>query len=637
MKTSQQPYRAWLRCIQRLLWIVTLLHRATPALPATLADFGHSRMLVDGLPNAGTRSLVVILVNFPGDIPLPATSRPFFDSLIFDSFGTNGTNIVDFFLTNSSGRFTYSRGGLIGPLGLTEGERLRIDHDLAYQSNIVAQAMIRGRVDGFEFGDFDRNHDNIVSDGELEILIVSNDRYPFGDPIGHRPLGCVQPPGFSYRVCGWVAHVLHNTDFATIAHELAHGLNESPKLPDLYSRDEACHSRNLTLMSCTGPGSTIVHLDPWLKMQLGWAKPRIYSISSGGLARLPAAQLGETDAPIILYDPIAGVDEFFMLEYRARALGNYDWNVPDDGMALWHIKQDASHNQVAVPALTVPTEPSEGQWWYCQKCGGMHQGISPNFGSCPASGVHTNSSSKAYLMIRDSSTAPGQNNWRRCRKCQGLFFYGRLMETDRSVCPSDNTAHDATGSGIYTLVHNEPDSPAEIGWRRCFKCQALFAGGEMAGVCPADNAAHANGPGYGIYSLYYNASDQAVWTEGAPDLRRGGSELWGSGSITPSLKWIDRREMPLKVFVRPFNPGDRSIHVEWIYNLDLWVDFNYPGGLIFPEFGTFENPFNTVVEGLGATPWGGHLNFKPGHRAESARFDRRMTVWAPFGPVTIGR
>jgi M6 family metalloprotease-like protein len=633
MTTIGKYFRIWSRRAQLVLWVVFMLCHLMPASSATLADFGYGRMRVNGLPNLGTRPLVVILVNFPGDPPLLADPHRYFDSLIF----TNDQSVVGCFLANSNGRFTYSRAGLIGPLELSHGERLnRIGSGEAYESNIIAKAMIAGRTNNFEFNDFDVDDPEVVSDDELEILIISNDQYPpdgrDGDPIGHRPFGCVQPAGFSYRVCGSVAHVTHTTDLATIAHELAHGLHQS-YVPDLYSN--GCLSQNVTLMSCTGPG-TLVHLDPWLKMQLRWTEPRFHSLRAGGVARLPAAQLGQTAAPIILYDPLSGVDEFFMLEYRAPAFGNYDADVPGNGLALWHIKQDASHQQVQVQALSIPLEPYEGDWRWCEKCQGMHQGSAPSSGSCPASGPHTNYNSKSYLMVYDIPTARGQRDWRRCKKCLAMYYNGPLEGQERNVCSFDKNAHDASASESYTLVHNDRSSPAEQGWHRCFKCQMLFLGGVMAGVCP-EGSTH-DGTGYGDYAMYYVSNpDQAVWTDGFPDLRRGGTSLWGSGSSTPPLRWIDRSTIPVTVSVRPFSPGDASIYVEWQYDAEVWVDFNYPGDIFNPEFGTFDQPYNTAAEGFDATPWGGTIKFKPGHRAEAASLSRRVKLLAPFGPVTIGR
>jgi len=82
---------------------------------------------------------------------------------------------------------------------------------------------------------------------------------------------------------------------------------------------------------------------------MGWNEPRIVSIAQGGSFYIPAAQNGDPTAPIILYDPRRGAGEFFILEYRTanRASGSgYDFEVKSNGLFLWHIHQDASHELI---------------------------------------------------------------------------------------------------------------------------------------------------------------------------------------------------------------------------------------------------------------------------------------------------
>jgi hypothetical protein len=48
---------------------------------------------------------------------------------------------------------------------------------------------------------------------------------------------------------------------------------------------------------------------------------------------------------------------------------------------------------------------------------------------------------------------PIQNNWRYCRKCYSLFYYG--FDTD-GVCPAGDQ-HEAAGSANYYLVYDRED------------------------------------------------------------------------------------------------------------------------------------------------------------------------------------
>jgi hypothetical protein len=108
---------------------------------------------------------------------------------------------------------------------------------------------------------------------------------------------------------------------------------------------------------------------------------------------------------------------------------------------------------------------------------------------------------KRALTADDISGAkalyPSQSNWRWCHKCQGLFFGGN----PGPVCPKGG-AHDKTGSGNYSLLHNAPIVPGQqSNWRWCNKCQGLFFGGNPNPVCPAGGQ-HSK-VGSGNYSLIH--------------------------------------------------------------------------------------------------------------------------------------
>jgi len=48
--------------------------------------------------------------------------------------------------------------------------------------------------------------------------------------------------------------------------------------------------------------------------------------------------------------------------------------------------------------------------------------------------------------MHDVGTSAGQNNWRWCNKCHGLFFAGH----GAGVCPAGG-GHDKTGSWDYSV------------------------------------------------------------------------------------------------------------------------------------------------------------------------------------------
>ena len=108
---------------------------------------------------------------------------------------------------------------------------------------------------------------------------------------------------------------------------------------------------------------------------------------------------------------------------------------------------------------------AQGNWRWCSKCQGLFFGGTPNVGSpggrCPADqGQHSGASSGDYRLVRDApllkggdTKAPGQNQWRWCSKCQGLFFGGMVTSgTFGGTCPADQGTHQGSNSGDYAVL-----------------------------------------------------------------------------------------------------------------------------------------------------------------------------------------
>jgi hypothetical protein len=143
-------------------------------------------------------------------------------------------------------------------------------------------------------------------------------------------------------------------------------------------------------------------------------------------------------------------------------------------------------------------EIGQDNWRWCHKCQGLFFGGNPG-PVCPAGGAHENAGSGDYVLVQNTPAYPGQSNWRWCHKCQGLFFGGN----PGSICPAGG-AHDNAGSGDYALQNNAPLAPGQHDWRWCHKCQGLYFAGNPGAVCPAGGS-HEN-VGSGDYSLLSVAS-----------------------------------------------------------------------------------------------------------------------------------
>lgn len=106
-------------------------------------------------------------------------------------------------------------------------------------------------------------------------------------------------------------------------------------------------NRGLTLMAGTGghdavDDETVVNLDPWHKMLVGWIEPRVVAIGKPGTAQLAAQHVPlnvepERKRPLLIYDAKKGTSEFFLLEYRTLYRLGYDRNVATSGLVIWHV------------------------------------------------------------------------------------------------------------------------------------------------------------------------------------------------------------------------------------------------------------------------------------------------------------
>jgi Fungalysin metallopeptidase (M36)/Fungalysin/Thermolysin Propeptide Motif len=153
---------------------------------------------------------------------------------------------------------------------------------------------------------------------------------------------------------------------------------------------------------------------------------------------------------------------------------------------------------IGVYGLPLPTT-GQNNWRWCHKCQGLYFGGNPG-SHCPAGGAHDQTGSGDYLLSNNNPAYPGQDNWRWCKKCQGLYFAGHATQ---GKCPAGG-AHDHTGSGDYRLINQRPLAPGQHFWSCCHKCEGLYFSANPGSVCPAGGA-HDN-TGSGDYALTFAGS-----------------------------------------------------------------------------------------------------------------------------------
>jgi hypothetical protein len=171
--------------------------------------------------------------------------------------------------------------------------------------------------------------------------------------------------------------------------------------------------------------------------------------------------------------------------------------------------------------LKVNNDDVQRGWRRCGKCQSIFYSRS-GVTYCPVttpSNSHTVADNRDYMFAIDcadaapgatnASPAPfGQQGWRWCNRCSGLWF-----PNSGSVCPAPGGGnHASAGSSNYALytywsgtLNGYPSfSPGETGWSWCNKCQSMWNGTQQASSkCPADGQNHSFA-GSGNYTIQYS-------------------------------------------------------------------------------------------------------------------------------------
>lgn len=297
---------------------------ATPQPPDLAPDVGYR-----GKPVRGVRPLLVVITDFP-DASVPQ-SMGYFDSLFF---GPSYPNIRDYYTAVSANQFTWRRAGIL---------RVRFSDQFAVAgANAAAfdQQVTRLAAAEFNIAQFDANEDGTVSDTELGMLVVN----PGAGSGGQTRNRSVTISG--RRFSGKVSYTTANGDITLYAHELFHQIGFEEHLYGPGGRLNFRATLHATPGSVTSPAGPM-QLDPWHRSLAGWLHPRVLpiteaarSVTIGAAEPLPTGNL----APVVLYDPARGFNEFFFIEYRtpngpSTRGGGYDARVLGQGVAVWYVRR----------------------------------------------------------------------------------------------------------------------------------------------------------------------------------------------------------------------------------------------------------------------------------------------------------
>jgi M6 family metalloprotease-like protein len=288
---------------------------------------GFSKTKIPSIsPVYGKRPILLVLIEFLDQPHSPNHDFNYFNDIVWDGV----TSVADYFLEVSYGQFTFTKAGI---LGWYSSSRCRIDE---WEDNFVEISQeafeIASQDQSFNFSQFDKNDDQIITYDELSIIIVSS--------------GTQYQPSFAYYVRDSIKNIVtwdgvsldgeccfvsERWDWSSYAHELGHSLG----LPDLYDYsfvDVTGDSYGVgpyDIMCSTYHKS---HFSAWCKIRLGWIEPVI--VENDGYYEVHDV---ETHPEVYLLPvPYRDSEEYFLVENRWRGI-NYDLQLPDHGIVIWHI------------------------------------------------------------------------------------------------------------------------------------------------------------------------------------------------------------------------------------------------------------------------------------------------------------
>lgn len=110
----------------------------------------------------------------------------------------------------------------------------------------------------------------------------------------------------------------------------------------------------------------------------------------------------------------------------------------------------------------------------CKKCQTLFNDNSSPKGFCPADGHRHEGSEFNYQLTFGVPTSDAQPGWRRCTKCEAIFF----DDANKGRCPSDPKAqahHTPDPARNFEVPHGRPETDhVRAGWEFCTKCNVLF-------------------------------------------------------------------------------------------------------------------------------------------------------------------
>jgi len=276
-------------------------------------------------------------------------------------FGPATPNVAGYISQVSNSRFGFRNAGVYAVTSTRKTTEFSGNPDKR------AEGVKLARQAGFNFAAYDTNGDHVVTGDELSVSVLDSLSLAgggwgqFGPMSGPVDVGDSTHP---MKVDLWTALDTEYGSFSLISHELLHQLGAV----DIYG-DAARMSSGLSAMTSSRLGTdsnrdmTTFEVDAWHKVRLGWVTPRVVPVTSVASCDIDYASWSRagTNAPILFFDPRRGVNEYYLMEFRAN--GAPDSSItPTGGVAVWHVRTDAGFRPYDVASGYSPTGTDKSVW-----------------------------------------------------------------------------------------------------------------------------------------------------------------------------------------------------------------------------------------------------------------------------------
>ena len=346
---------------------------ASGAVRRTGADFAQAQPYQNALhPTQGKFDLLTICLD-----PLRPGEAPLTDAVVKQTVdGPDGGKSVRGLYSEMSGqRWTIGNHTVLG-CGTPSTYRPPAEHQRNWywtppgHFDVMRQDAIAAAAADFDFKARDLDGDGRILPDELDTEICIPQTGTFGQagqfanyPVNGTTLGITSVD------CYFGPTTNRRSAIGVVAHENAHEMLASY---DLYGPGIPPMADNLSLMGTGGA----VHMSAYEKMHHGWISPRVLDITQWKGQADPTSPTAPTSTSqtitvdpietskqaLIIYNPLRGHDEYFLIENRSMSttlgITNYDSDLfGSGGLVLWHIVENPVLLNPNVPP-PVPCRPA---------------------------------------------------------------------------------------------------------------------------------------------------------------------------------------------------------------------------------------------------------------------------------------